>query len=196
MQTIVHRTPGGEGRPSRKPLLAAGVGAAGGLLGAWVMVRLSHLVGPTEPHRGHRQAYRAKASPNDTDGTISDEPGSMQAASAIGQALTGRPLGTRARRLGAPAVHYAFGITAGGVYGAAVELQPGVAAGWGLIYGAAVWLVADEIGLRLAGFSDSPRRYPLVRHAAALFTHLGFGLTVEGTRRLVLGRTYRPLPRA
>lgn len=159
------------------------------------MVRLNHLVGVTEPPRGNLQEHRATASPNDTDGTISDEPASMQAAAAIGEAITGRPLSSQTRRIGAPAVHYAFGMAAGDVYGAAVELQPGAAAGWGLIYGTVVWLVADEIGLPLAGFSGSPLRYPLARHAAALFTHLGFGLTVEATRRLLLGRTHLPAAR-
>ena len=40
----------------------------------------------------------------------------------------------------------------------------------------------------LAGLASGPGAYPLSRHAAALASHLVFGLTVEGVRRALLGR--------
>ncbi len=153
------------------------------------MVRLNHLIGPSGSEPDAAQRYRMHASPNDTDGTISDEPATMQAASKITETLTGRPLDERGRRIGAPIVHYAFGVATGAAYCTLVELRPDAAAGWGAAFGMAVWLVADELGMPLAGLADPPSRYPLARHGAALLTHLGYGLTVEGTRRLLLGRS-------
>lgn len=177
-------------RRRRQPLIAAAVGAAGGLAGAWVMVRVNHLIGPTETNSGRHETRHA-ASPNDTDGTFSDEPATMQAASKISEAVSGRPLGRLGKRVGGSAVHYAFGALTGAFYGAVAEMQPDAAAAAGLPFGAAVWLLADEIGVPLAGFAGPPTDYPLVRHASALGSHLAFGLTVEATRRLLLGRSYQ-----
>lgn len=183
------------GRPRRAPLTAIAVGAAGGLLGAWVMVRCNALIGATEDdgHDGRQQSterFRAAASPNDTDGTVAHEPATRQAASRVAEAVTGEPLGERGRRIGAPLVHYGFGVAAGAFYGALVEMQPSAAAGWGLSYGTAVWLTADEIGVPLAGLAGPPAEYPFVRHATALATHLAFGATLETVRRLLLGRAF------
>jgi putative membrane protein len=178
-------------RHKRSPLVGAAVGAAGGLLGAWMMVRVNHLIGPTESKAG-RHHTRHEASPNDTDGTFSDEPASMQAASSVSEAVTGRPLTRTGKRVGGSAVHYVFGACTGAFYGALAEIRPTAAAAAGLPFGAAVWLIADEMGVPLAGFSGPPTEYPIARHASALGSHLAFGLTVEGVRRLLLGRSYDP----
>ncbi len=87
-------------------------------------------------------------------------------------------------------VHYGFGALTGALYGVLSELQPAAAAAAGLPFGAAVWLIADEVGVPLAGFAGPPTEYPLARHASALGSHLAFGLTLEGVRRLLLGRSY------
>ena len=176
-------------RHTHNPLVAAVVGAAGGIAGAWVMVRVNHLIGPTETD-GHRHETRHHASPNDTDGTFSDEPATMQAANSASKAVSGRPLSRSGKRMGGSIVHYAFGALTGAFYGALSELEPGAAAGAGLPFGAAVWLIADEMGVPLAGFAGPPNEYPLARHASALGSHLAFGLTLEAVRRLLLGRSY------
>jgi putative membrane protein len=177
------------GRSRHNPLVGAAVGALGGLLGAWMMVRVNHFIGPTEENDGRHES-RHRASPNDTDGTFSDEPATMQAASSVSEAVTGRPLSRTGKRIGGSAVHYAFGALTGAFYGAVAEVRPATAAAAGLPFGAAVWLIADEMGVPLAGFSGPPTQYPLARHASALGSHLAFGLTVEGVRRLLLGRSY------
>jgi putative membrane protein len=174
----------------RNAVLGAAAGVAGGLLGSWMMVRFNHLVGGLEHENGNapRPEYRSNAAPNDTDGTISDEPASIRAASEIGESLTDRPLTHGEKRLGGSLLHYAFGAVAGGLYGAAAERTPAVRQAFGLPFGATVWLAADEIGLPLAGLSAHPAHYPVSRHAAALGTHLVFGATVEAVRRLLRGR--------
>ena len=177
----------------KNALLGAAAGAAGGLLGSWMMVRFNHLVGGEETGNGDtpRPDYRRDAAPNDTDGTISDEPASIKAASQLGESLAGRPLTHGEKRLGGSMLHYAFGAVAGAVYGAAAEGTPAATQGFGLPFGATVWLAADEIGLPLAGMSAPPTEYPASRHAAALGTHLVYGATVEAVRRLLRGAPAR-----
>lgn len=174
---------------SANAVLGAAAGAAGGLLGSWMMVRFNHLVGGVEAREGRapKEHYRFEATPNDTDGTISDEPASIQTAAIVGEQVAGRPLTQPEKRLGGQFFHYAFGAIAGGLYGAAAERSREVTAGFGLPFGATVWLTADEIGLPLAGLAAPPTSYPASRHAAALGTHLVFGATVEAVRRMLRG---------
>lgn len=175
------------------PVLGALAGALGGLAGSWAMIRFNHLIGgggfrPGDSHR-HR---RHRAMPNDTDGTFPDEPASMQAASAIAEPVVGRPLNDAEKEIGGPIMHYLFGVLMGGMYGAAAETQPSATAGAGVPFGTAVWLAADEVGIPLAGFAAPPTHYPLTRHVAALASHVVFGLTVEGVRRLLRGASHGP----
>ena len=176
-------------RPS--PILGALAGAVGGLAGSWAMVRFNHLIQPAggpSDRPGDRYAYRrTNARPNDTDGTIPDEPGSMQAAEALAEPVIGRALSEREKEIGGPILHYLFGAAVGALYGASAEIRPETAAGAGIPFGTAVWLAADEMGMPLAGFATSPMDYPASRHAAAFGTHVVFGLTVEGVRRVLRG---------
>lgn len=178
-------------RPS--PFLGACAGILGGLVGSWAMVRFNHLIGPDDS-RGDKPAdrfahHRDDARPNDIDATIPDEPGSMQAASAVAQPLLGRPLTLSEKEMAGPVMHYLFGAALGAVYGIASEKDSSAAHGAGIPYGIGVWLFADEIGMHAAGFATRPDDYPVSRHAAALASHIVFGLTLEGVRRALRGRS-------
>lgn len=171
------------------PVLGALAGAVAGLAGSWAMVRFNHVIGgggfrPGDAHSHRRQA----ATPNDTDGTFPDEPASMQVASTVAAPVIGRPLNEEEKEVGGPIMHYLFGAFMGAMYGAAAETQPSTTAGAGVPFGTAVWLAAGEIGVPLAGLSAPPTNYPLSRHLAALGSHVVFGLTVEGVRRVLRGR--------
>lgn len=174
--------------------IAVGIaaGAVGGVTGSLAMVLFNHLLGSTgfgHPDEGqHGQEHRLRAQPNDKDGTIADEPSTMQAAAAGARALTGRDLGPWQRRAWAPVVHHAFGGTIGAVYGGLAGILPWMTAGRGVVFGAAVWLGAAEVGIPLAGLSRAPREYPPSRHAASLGTHLVFGAVVEACRRGIARR--------
>ncbi len=84
-------------------------------------------------------------------------------------------------------MHYATGAAGGLVYGVAAELAPEITGGVGLPYGAAFWLVVDEGLVPLLGFAKGPTEYPLSAHAYALASHLVFGATADGVRRLLRG---------
>jgi hypothetical protein len=177
----------------RNPLLGALAGAVGGIAGSLAMVAFNHLMGGGGSRQGDSHPHRrTRAQPNDIDGTISDEPGSMQAAQALAAPLVRRPLDEQEKERAGVLVHHLFGAAVGAMYGAAAETRIATTAGAGVPFGTAVWLAADEIGLPLAGFAAPPSHYPLERHAAALGSHIVFGLTVECVRRLLRGQPASP----
>ena len=90
-----------------KAVLGAAAGMAGGLLGSWMMVRFNHLVGGVEASQSEapKEHFRLAASPNDTDGTISDEPASIQSAAIVPRTANAASAGMRRRRQ--PAAAYA-----------------------------------------------------------------------------------------
>lgn len=167
-------------------------GAVGGLVGSTAMVAFNHALsalGVGRNDQGWRQQHRrAQAEPNETDGTIADEPASEKVASNAVEALTGTPLDDGGKKAGGMLVHHAFGATMGALYGAAAARVPQLAAGAGLPYGAFVWVTGAEVGVPLAGLSKPPSAYPPARHAASLGTHLVYGLMVETVRRWMTRR--------
>jgi uncharacterized membrane protein YagU involved in acid resistance len=114
-----------------------------------------------------------------------EENATVKAASAVSEKLFGHKLTTARKKAAGTAVHYAVGATAGIVYCVASELSPKVTKGFGLPYGAAFWLVIDEGVVPSLGLSKTAGEYPLSTHAYALASHLVYGATAEGTRRLL-----------
>jgi uncharacterized membrane protein YagU involved in acid resistance len=60
-----------------------------------------------------------------------------------------------------------------------------VMAGSGAPFGAAVWLLADDITLPAVGLAKWPTQYPVSTHVYALASHLVYGLVTETVRRAV-----------
>lgn len=114
------------------------------------------------------------------------EPATYKAADAVSRAVTGHELAKADKPTGGSLVHYAFGGAVGAMYGAAAAQQDEVTAWAGVPFGATVWLLADELGVPLAGLSRKPTDYPLTSHASALAAHLVYGATTEGVRRLLM----------
>jgi uncharacterized membrane protein YagU involved in acid resistance len=69
------------------------------------------------------------------------------------------------------------------MYGAMTELLPVTSVGFGLPFGAAVWLLADELTVPALGLSKGPTAYPLSTHLYSVASHLLYGLTTEAVRR-------------
>ncbi|MDQ3064642.1 MAG: DUF1440 domain-containing protein [Acidobacteriota bacterium] len=82
-------------------------------------------------------------------------------------------------------MHYAMGATSGLIYGIASEIAPMTTVGLGLPFGAAVWLVADDVVVPALGLAKPATQYPLSTHAYALSSHLVYGLTTDLVRRAV-----------
>jgi putative membrane protein len=111
----------------------------------------------------------------------------MKVAAAVSERALDRKLRKEEKSAAGPIVHYAFGSTMGAVYGAAAEMIPATARGWGMPFGTALWFSADEVAVPSLGLSRSPTETPLSSHASALAAHLVYGLAAESVRRAVRG---------
>ena len=147
-------------------------GAAGGLVGAWTM--------------NQAQAAMAKLKKQQSQSSGSDgesEDATMQAADKIVSMPTGRHLSHLQKKKAGPIVHYAFGAAMGAAYGAVTEPMRRLTPAAGPVFGSAVFLAADEIGVPLAGLSGPPTQYPISSHLQALAAHLVYGVTADLVRR-------------
>ncbi|BCS31849.1 hypothetical protein TBR22_A10520 [Luteitalea sp. TBR-22] len=164
---------------------AALTGALGGIVGAWVMTRFHvalygrGVTGTREP-QSHRPVDGGRHDP------------ATKAADEVVTALTSAPLDEREKRAAGPIVHYAFGASAGALYGVLAHRWPTVAGGWGVPYGLAVWLVADETALPLLGLADGPRAYPWTTHAEMLAAHAVFGSATHVAMTALQQRASQP----
>jgi uncharacterized membrane protein YagU involved in acid resistance len=83
------------------------------------------------------------------------------------------------------AVHYGMGALSGAIYGTVAEVLPIVRAGNGLLFGAVLWFVADEMALSAVGLATRPSAYPPSTHAYALSSRLVYGFFTESVRRVL-----------
>ena len=176
-------------------LKGALAGLAGGLVASWVMNQFQEAVpadrfgeafDEVDDLARERLGLGADGGQQQQQGSDDEaEPATVQAADALSTRVLGRELQEREKRWAGPAVHYSFGGAHGALYGALAEVRPGVTRGAGLPFGAVFWLVADEALVPALGLSQSPTAYPPSNHAYALASHLVYGLTAEGVRRVV-----------
>jgi len=183
-------------RNSSDPLKGMIAGAAGGLVASWVMnqyqallSRMTHGVErphgaqslqPGSPRHGVARELQERGRDREADTAA------VRTAVVVSDRLFGLELARREKReIAGAVVHYAFGVGMGGLYGAIAELKPATTTGAGLPFGAAVWLIADEIIVPALGLSKPPTKYPLSTHAYSIASHLVYGLTTEIVRREV-----------
>ncbi len=111
------------------------------------------------------------------------EPANVKTAEAISENVFDHKLKKSEKEPAGEAVHYAMGAASGLIYGIASEIAPASTVGLGLPFGAAVWLVADDIVVPALGLAKPATEYPLSTHAYALSSHLVYGLTTDLVRR-------------
>jgi hypothetical protein len=104
-----------------------------------------------------------------------DEPANVKAAESISEGVF-HPLIKSEKEPAGMAMHSAIGEGSGLIYGIAAELAPVSAVDAGLPFGAAVWLLTDEIAIPALGLSKPVTAFPLSTHANALSSHLVYGL--------------------
>lgn len=152
--------PGSAAGEAARAVLA---GVLGGILAAHAMDRFQRQAGKLMPSSG------------------GGDPATVRAA----ERALGHPLPKARKPAAGTAVHLGFGAALGAVYGLAAELEPRVAAGFGLPFGGAVAVLADEALVPAAGLSSAPWRTPPASHAYSLASHLVFGAALEAARRLL-----------
>ena len=122
--------------------------------------------------RGNRHAY---------------EVGISKIASAFGRRLSRR----QERELGWK-FHQGFGLLGGIGYAALRKKNPRVGLGFGLVFGAAFFLLADELLMPLLKWTPGPRAFSWKVHARGAAAHVAYGVAAEATARLIDRAVARP----
>ena len=121
----------------------------------------------------------------------SGEDSTVQAASAVSRTVFRHKLTLDQKKIAGPTVHYSFGANVAAIYGITAELAPMVSTGWGIPFGAAVWLGAHVITVPALGLSE-PITHSAPRAEAVEFgAHLVYGTVAEGLRRFLRRRLLR-----
>jgi len=147
-----------------KGLLA---GAAGGLIASFAMGKFSGLF-----------TFGSNSDQSHEDSTV-------LAASAISRKLFHHDLTPEQKTIAGPAMHYLFGSTMGATYGVLVEFWDAARLGWGLPFGAAVWLGAHAIAVPALGLSEPITRNAPAAEAIEAAAHLVYGAMLEAVRRSI-----------
>lgn len=180
---------------SREPSLSGeqvlkgmGAGLIGGLVGTVVMTQFQTLSGKlSEKMRGSsgRERSGGNGRRGESEAEQEAESATTQAATAVSTRVFQHELQEKEKAVAGNAVHYGFGTTMGGVYGALAEAEPRVTACVGTAFGSVLWLLADEVAVPAMRLSGPPTKMPLSSHVQALASHLVYGLTTEVVRRAV-----------
>ncbi len=109
----------------------------------------------------------------------------LHAATAVAMRVLRRRLTEQQRESGAVTIHYGIGATAGAAYAVLREIMPQAGAACGAAFGATMWLVFEETGMPLLGWTRPARQYSLAEHANSLGEHVAYGVATELVRRAV-----------
>jgi len=153
--------------------LAAGL--IGGLAGTIVMTQFQNIVTEIGKSASDETGKKQKEEEGD-DATV-------KMAKAISENVLDRKLKKSEKESAGNAVHYIFGTTVGAVYGIAAEAAPITSVGFGLPFGTALFIGADEIAVPALGLSEPPTDIPISKHAYGFASHLVYGLTADLVRR-------------
>lgn len=151
----------------------AAVGLIAGLAGTIVMTGYQNLVNKLSESEKKSKKKKKK------------EPTTVKAAEMISENVFDHELTKDEKPYAGQIVHYSMGATSGLIYGIASEIAPTTTVGAGLAFGAAVWLLADDVAVPALGLTKSPTEFPLSTHAYALSSHLVYGLTTDLARKFL-----------
>jgi hypothetical protein len=120
--------------------------------------------------------------------TRAEDDAAVAVGSAVAHLITQRRHTTPERLRFGTAAHYAFSAALGMSYLLLAQFAPAVRSRSGLVYGTAVWAVADEGAVPGLGLSRGPRQLPIGVHLYSLIGHWVFGATLESAARLAAVR--------
>src|SRR4051812_42063617 len=104
----------------------------------------------------------------------------------------GKRLNRRERKVYGWKFHQAFGLLGGLQYVAMRRRNPRIGAGMGLLFGAAFFLLADELMMPLLRWSPGPRAFSWKVHARGAAAHVAYGVAAETAARLLDRVSGRP----
>lgn len=163
-------------------------GLAAGLVASWTMNQFqaawTRIAEGNEKSHGAQSMQPAQGSKGDQQEDVNErDDATVETAKVISRNVFRHELKESEKESAGAAVHYAFGTATGGLYGALAEVSPQVTMGAGLPFGAAFWVIADEVAVPLLGLSEGPTEYPVSTHVYSFASHLVYGVTTEVTRR-------------
>ena len=171
-------------------------GATAGLVASFVMNQFQSALGKLmeNEERSHGAQSLQQGSPEHGIGRELAERGvdepddnaAVRTGNAVSELVLHRHLTKSEKEKAGAVAHYAMGVTSGAIYGAVAEVVPAATMCEGTAFGAAVWLLADEMIVPATGLSRKGTDYPPSIHAYALASHLVYGVTTELVRRAVL----------
>lgn len=156
-------------------------GVIGGLVGTIVMTQFQSAWNKASQEL--KSKCHGEPSTSEAQSGEEKEDATMKAAGKVAS-LAGREISHETKKRLGPVVHYGFGTVQGAAYGTVVEAfggEGGLLAG--LIFGAALFALADEVAVPALGLSGKPSEFPLPTHLYALAAHLVYGLSSEIARK-------------
>ncbi len=82
-------------------------------------------------------------------------------------------------------VHYGYGATQGGCYGALTDGKDVSIVAGGLAFGTGLWIGGDELAGSLLGLAAGPGAFPVAQHLHRWGAHLTYGVAVALVTRLL-----------
>jgi hypothetical protein len=144
-------------------------GAVAGAAATWLMDLVT--TGVQAEQSSADQAREAAARPN-------GQSSMANLVDRVDEAM-GLGLDRRAKDRAASALHYGLGIVPGAIYGAARARMPLVGAWRGLLYGAALFAVNDELLNTQLGLAGPLDAYPASSHWRGAIGHLALGAATD-----------------
>lgn len=157
-------------------------GALGGLVASFAMNQFQASLSAASQALSDEKGAKSESSQSGGE----SEDATVKAARVVSENVLDRPLPESEKQTAGSAVHYTFGTTIGALYGGCAALLPSITAGRGTLYGTAVFVLADEIGVPTAGFSGPPTETPLSSHAQAFASHCVYGFVTDFVWRTLL----------
>lgn len=150
-------------------------GAIAGAAGVWVMDQLTWYMYNNEDPKAYLKEKKAQV-----EGKYAAHAAASKMLNAANVQLNDKELYAAGKT-----VHYLLGILPGALYGAYRHRVKGVGAWKGLLYGAGLFILVDELIAPMIGIASGPRAYPWQAHARGLAGHLALGATTDASLKLI-----------
>ena len=165
------------------------LGVVGGLIGTLAMGQYWTKIAPqVQPDEGGDE--QAEPDQNVISPLGQQHEDGERATAALGRSayelVAHQTPGKETRAVMSEAVHWAMGLGSGAIYGA-LSARHGAGLLSGGVFGAALWLMADESLVPLLGLQDGPASTPPRGHLNRLGAHLSYGAAL-GLGVWALGR--------
>ena len=169
-------------------LRGAVAGVIGGCIASWVMNQYLSAQRPPanpEPSQACEQGGQSSQQSQESQKSAANQgdDATVKTAQAISRGLFNHELTPQEKKVAGPAVHYGYGMLVGGLYGALAEVWAPASAGFGMVYGMALWLFGDETAVPVLGLGPPPTQVAARDHADYLAGHLVYGIALDISRR-------------